>query len=205
VRGNMDTLNEQEGTTPQQPAAAEIESSDKGSRRSADEQYSPSGKQDPNQDVQLTTQETSTAIAQKSGGPRTQQGKENSKHNATTHGIFSKVVVINGESRAEFEDLLIGLRNCLQPEGMLEEILVEKLAALFWRERRLIIADGKASFETGIELFDLYKRPDLDHLVRYETTLDRAIDRALAQLERFQRIRLGQPVPPRIEVNLSSS
>jgi hypothetical protein len=182
-----------------------MESTKKGSETSASEQFPASEKQDPNQEIQLTTQETSTASAQKSGGPRTQQGKENSKLNATKHGIFSKVVVIEGESRAEFEDLLNGLRSYLQPEGMLEEILVEKLAALFWRQRRLIIADGIANIGNGIDLLGLSERPSRDHLLRYETTLDRAIDRTLAQLERFQRIRLGQPVPPRIDVNLSSS
>jgi len=147
----------------------------------------------------------SSSLTREATGPRTQEGKEKSKHNATTHGIFSKVVVINGESRAEFEDLLIGLRNCLQPEGALEEILVEKLTALLWRERRLIIADGQANIGNETGVLGWKEDPHRDHLLRYETTLDRAIDRALAQFERLQRMRLGQPVPPRIDVNISSS
>jgi hypothetical protein len=43
----------------------------------------------------------------------------------------------------------------------------------------------------------------LDRLVRYENSLDRAFDRTLSQLERFQRIRKGQPVPPTIKVDIS--
>ena len=43
----------------------------------------------------------------------------------------------------------------------------------------------------------------LELLVRYETSLERAFDRTLAQLERVQRIRLGQPVPPRLEIGLN--
>jgi len=182
-----------------------MESANKGPETSAGEQFPPSEKQDPNQNVQLTTQETSTASAQKSGGPRTQQGKEKSKLNATTHGIFSKVVVIEGESRAEFDALLNGLRNYFQPKGTLEEIQVEKLAALFWRERRLIIADGKANIGNGIDPLGWNEAPQWELLLRYETTLDRAIERTLSQLERAQRTRLGQPVSPRIDVNLSSS
>ncbi len=47
--------------------------------------------------------------------------------------------------------------------------------------------------------------PALDRLLRYETTLDRAIDRTLTQLERIQRLRLGQPVPPPIKLAVSTS
>lgn len=43
----------------------------------------------------------------------------------------------------------------------------------------------------------------LDLLLRYETTLERAIDRTLSQLERLQRMRLGQPVLPKLEVHHS--
>jgi hypothetical protein len=39
----------------------------------------------------------------------------------------------------------------------------------------------------------------LDHLLRYETSLERSFDRTLSQLERLQRIRLGQPVLPKLE------
>ncbi len=46
----------------------------------------------------------------------------------TTHAIFSKDAVIEGESRAEFENLLNGLRSYFQPEGTFEEIQIEKLA-----------------------------------------------------------------------------
>src|ERR1700682_6504753 len=84
----------------------------------------------------------STSIVRKTTGPRTQLGKERSKHNAVKHGIFSKVVVLKGESQAEFDVLLNRLRNDCQPAGTLEELLVEKLAVLFWRQRRLLIAEG---------------------------------------------------------------
>ncbi len=142
---------------------------------------------------------------EKATGPRTELGKQRSSRNALKYGIFSKVVVLKRESEAEFEDLLDGLRTYFQPEGTLEEILVEKLAALFWRERRLIIADGNADIGNGMDFLALKQSPEWDLLLRYETTLDRAIERTLAQFERYQRIRLGHPVPPPINVNVSSS
>ena len=47
--------------------------------------------------------------------------------------------------------------------------------------------------------------PGLDRLLRYETSLDRSFDRTLSQLERLQRVRLGQPVLPKLEVHHSVS
>jgi hypothetical protein len=52
------------------------------------------------------------------------------------------VVVLKGESQTDFDALLNGLRNDRQPVGELEEVLVETLATLFWRRRRLLIAEG---------------------------------------------------------------
>ena len=39
-------------------------------------------------------------------------------------------------------------------------------------------------------------------LLRYELSFERAFDRTLAQLERFQRMRLDLPVPHRADVRL---
>jgi hypothetical protein len=80
-------------------------------------------------------------ITRKPTGPRSSLGKDRTKHNALKHGIFSQVVLLKNEPRSEFDSLLSRLRDDLQPEGMLEEILVEKLATLVWRHRRLIIAE----------------------------------------------------------------
>ena len=45
----------------------------------------------------------------------------------------------------------------------------------------------------------------LDRLLKYEITLDRATDRVLTRLERLQRMRLGQPVPPPINLTVTGS
>ncbi len=297
--------------------------------------------------VPTTSGPGSTSVVRKATGPRTQQGKERSKHNAVTHGIFSKVVVLNSESQAEFDAFLNRLRSDRQPVGTLEELLVEKLAVLFWRQRRLLIAEGaeiransefvgwdgrerqyqelvkllplksngglirwianpkvlqacvvrlktlKEGIEAGIfvpgsdnvilamlygmddkenrpyglsltyvlwsvvaalpeeerkqkglpspqevkegflaelkeaiKVFDDYGKeqaiilaykseleslrqnvpdaPQVDRLLRYETSLERSIERTLNQLERLQRMRLGRPAPPSIDLNINS-
>jgi len=59
--------------------------------------------------------------------------------------------------------------------------------------------------ELAIEV-DCRSLPELDHLrflARYEAALDRQLYRALNALERFQRLRAGQPVPPPLDVNLT--
>ena len=281
------------------------------------------------------------------GGPSTPEGKAISKFNATTHGIFSSVVVLKGESRAAYDALLNEMLKDLQPQGRFEEILVEKLTMLLWRHRRLLVSEGgeitktyqnllwekekplkavvsqtagsnqtlagifwnisdNKALDQSIELFvrlrntiesdgfvseydepilkaiygsnamvdgrgplansyaswrdqaleaedpTLRKRgtppeicrqnmlqeidreverlkqireqhaakesgrrkveilrqripdgPELERLLRYEASLERAFDRTLAQLERTQRIRLGHPVPPRLEVSVT--
>src|SRR5713226_3661792 len=80
-------------------------------------------------------------------GPRTPQGKEKSKLNALKHGLLSKAVLLKGESRAEYQALLNGLQDDLQPQGKLETVLVENLTALFWRKRRLFQAENAAISE----------------------------------------------------------
>lgn len=43
----------------------------------------------------------------------------------------------------------------------------------------------------------------LERLMRYEARLEQAFDRTLNQLERIQRMRKGQVVPPPLKVDVS--
>jgi hypothetical protein len=74
-------------------------------------------------------------------GPTTQRGKQKSRRNATKHGIFSVGIVRKRESEAEYLRIVEDMVETLQPAGRLEEILVEKLAMLVWRYRRLLQAE----------------------------------------------------------------
>jgi len=46
-------------------------------------------------------------------------------------------------------------------------------------------------------------RDALDKILRYETTIERSLDRALNRLDRLQRRRKGEPVLPPVDVHLS--
>jgi len=74
------------------------------------------------------------------GGVKTPEGKEIVKYNALKHGLLAKEVVITvgegTENPEEFNALLADLGTQLQPQGTLEEMLVEKIAVAYWRLRR---------------------------------------------------------------------
>ena len=93
------------------------------------------------------------SLARRATGPRTPSGKERSKYNALKHGVFSSVVVLKGESRAEYESLLSGPQETFQPEGTLEEALVKKLAMTLWRHNRLIQAET-AEIQSAVEFME---------------------------------------------------
>jgi len=94
----------------------------------------PAGLEPENEQISAVRHRRSTS-------PRTERGKQNSRYNAVKHGIFSKVLLLEGESCSEYQSLVEGLRNSLQPQGTLEEALVEQLACLLWRRRRLVQAE----------------------------------------------------------------
>lgn len=64
------------------------------------------------------------------------------RFNAMTHGILSKLAVLAHEDHDEFAELLQALVDEHQPAGMTERHLVEELAAIIWRKRRVLLAEG---------------------------------------------------------------
>jgi hypothetical protein len=77
------------------------------------------------------------ANAQKSTGPRTQAGKQRSRLNARKHGLTAKLLVIGDEDPAEFEELRAALMEQYDPQGPAECELIEYLASVYWRLRRV--------------------------------------------------------------------
>jgi hypothetical protein len=92
--------------------------------------------------VPTTNDSSSISFVRTGGGPKTKQGKERARLNALRHGLFSKLALLESESRADFNALYNGLREDREPVGALEEILVSRLAIDFWRLRRLPIAEA---------------------------------------------------------------
>ena len=62
--------------------------------------------------------------------------------NAMKHGILAQYTVLPHEDRDEYESLLDQLTEEHQPEGPTEAHLVEELAGIIWRKRRVLMAEG---------------------------------------------------------------
>jgi len=75
--------------------------------------------------------------AQKSTGPTTAEGKSRSSRNATQHGLLSATPNLPGEDPAAFEGFLHAVLADQQPAGAVQTMLVERIAHLQWKLKRL--------------------------------------------------------------------
>jgi hypothetical protein len=66
------------------------------------------------------------------------------RFNALRHGVLSRYTVLTWEDEAEYQDLLDALVAEHAPVGPTEEHLVEELAGILWRKRRLRMAEAAA-------------------------------------------------------------
>jgi hypothetical protein len=83
---------------------------------------------------------------------------------------------------------------------------VAKLVDQSCRHCRLVITEKDEIESGGLSLLLVSEQPNiLDRFPRYETSIDRAFDRTLTQLERYQRLRPGQPVAAPIKLDISCS
>jgi len=78
------------------------------------------------------------------------QGTETTRFNAVSHGILSRFVVLPWEDADAYQELLESLMVEHRPEGRTEEHLVEEIAGVFWRKRRLRLAEA-AAHHHGLE------------------------------------------------------
>jgi hypothetical protein len=65
---------------------------------------------------------------------------ELTRFNAVKHGVLSKHTVLPWEDFAEYARLVEGLVEEHAPKGPTEEHLIEELAGIMWRKRRLRLA-----------------------------------------------------------------
>jgi hypothetical protein len=77
-------------------------------------------------------------------------GYEIARFNALRHGVLSRYTVLPWEDECEYRALLDALVAEHAPQGPTEEHLVEELAGLLWRKRRLRLAEA-AAYHRGLE------------------------------------------------------
>jgi hypothetical protein len=71
-------------------------------------------------------------------------GTEITRFNALRHGVLSRYTVLPWEDAAEYNALVAALAAEHSPLGPTEEHLVEELAGILWRKRRLRLAEAAA-------------------------------------------------------------
>jgi hypothetical protein len=71
-------------------------------------------------------------------------GTEITRFNALRHGVLSRYTVLPWESADEYQTLVAALVAEHAPQGPTEEHLVEELAGVLWRKRRLRLAEAAA-------------------------------------------------------------
>jgi hypothetical protein len=83
--------------------------------------------------------EANRANAKRSTGPRSADGKAQSSKNSLAHGLTAQDIVIADEDPEQFERLRAGLQADFEPTSTK---LVERLAGLLWRLRRIPVLEG---------------------------------------------------------------
>jgi hypothetical protein len=94
--------------------------------------------------------------AQRSTGPRTDEGKSRAAKNAIVHGILCRDLLMPGEDPKEFEAFRDLLLDGLQPQDFLERLMAEQYVEAKWRARRVRGAERDAHelLAAEIEVFD---------------------------------------------------
>jgi hypothetical protein len=132
-------------------------------------------------------------------GPRTEEGKAISSHNALKSGVYAKENFVLPDERDEYSKHYLVLMEELSPEGFLEQVFAEEIFSANWRLRRCRLVEATlATRSIEDETFDPNRSED--KLDRKQRSIDRAraaahsiLRRSMAELRRLQterRIRL---------------
>ena len=118
--------------------------------------------------------------AQKSTGPATPEGKAKVAANGIKRGLLARSAVVENpvaaESPEEFDALLAAFRADLQPDGPMEEALVERITTCHWRLARA----------QRFEAYALDAAPDPDAIPYEVTILHDQLQELQERLDHFQ-------------------
>jgi hypothetical protein len=138
--------------------------------------------------------------ALKSTGPKTPEGKAAVRLNALRHGLRSEEILLPGEDEEALRELGERLRDELQPAGELENLLVDRIIASYWRLLRLgRVEAGIFAWERSEELAERAEREAQGYESHKIEAIMRATDIAITDkkgheeaLSRARRIRSEQ-------------
>ncbi len=163
--------------------------------------------------------EANRVNAQKSTGPRTQEGKAKVAQNAVKHGLRARAAVLQGEDWEEYACFRAGMLEELYPDGVQEMELAGRIVDLTWRLRRAgryqdavfeafydqyaaeqAAADARPDLAASVPgdpvlgrmlLADFLGERVLERALQYERRIESSLSRAKADLRQLR----GQPRP----------
>jgi hypothetical protein len=159
--------------------------------------------------------------AQKSTGPRTEEGKAASAQNAVKHGLLARDDVIKTEDQADFDRLREKMVRELDPVGAVETELAERVVSLMWRLKRaqrlgnevfdyLLARDAHAckrrvystsandpcedpDFTSGrVAVEDLSNSRVIERLGLYERRIESSLYRTMRELRTVKALRVSE-------------
>jgi hypothetical protein len=127
--------------------------------------------------------------AKSSTGPKTAEGKAISARNSLKFGIFAKSFLTGAtpEMVEETQTLEAGIGKHYQPVGMIEELLVQKITVEVVRRASILAIE-----QTEVARKHAFFNVAVDRLVRYSSSIDRALFRTIEKLEQIQAQRKAQ-------------
>lgn len=135
------------------------------------------------------------------GGVKTDDGKQKIRFNALKHGIWGKLI---SEYESDlYQDLLADLIDELQPKGIIQNMMVERIAVAYLRMYRLAKAENEfiqstlnpSNPDISLKFNDDGYDPKIDKqavnamfdiYARYETTIENHFYRALKELQSYK-------------------
>jgi hypothetical protein len=99
-------------------------------------------------------------------------GTEITRFNALKHGVLSRYTVLPWEDANEYRSLITSLAAEHAPQGPTEEHLVEELAGVLWRKRRLRLAEAAAHRRGLDRTLDSYGKTAKVALVHLDDTAE---------------------------------
>lgn len=154
------------------------------------------------------------------GGVKTSEGKSISRYNAIKHGLLSQEVILPHESEKDLKELGKRIRITIKPQNAVELLLVERIIANIWRLKRALRVEremiekelnstdfmGKSRDLSlgGIFQEDFTNYDTFGKFIRYETSIERGIYKALHEIQRIRATEDGGNVlaPIAIDVDM---
>jgi len=170
-------------------------------------------------DIQMSQRQIdANRINGRLGGPKTEAGKQISKMNAERHGFTSKKLVLTTEEEPQFNEMMQGYLEELEPQGLEETELVREVVAGKWRQERYWNLETAllelSMVETNTDIADRFEEIDplartayslvkqyghlkaLDMVTRVEGQMRRAHQTARRDLDRLKTARTPKEPKP---------